>query len=468
MSYIEAKATNRTIDPARFGAVGDGTTNDRTALTAMQTYLKALQATTQRTSSPIVIDGSNKTYAVSDTLFINDLWNVTYQNFNFTPSSGSSWTTGRALVTVNSGSIGDPVVTFRDVNFLCAHTAPVGCKVSDGYKVTFDNCYTHGFTEKGFWPGTDAQQPKVWYLNCTAEQFYNGETGYNVQASRTAYAWYINASDVRMISCHARFSLRPFYATDMFNAQIVGCHFVNGGGINDSDVYNIELAADASGCFFTNTYIDNGAVLLKSWDHSFRGGFFTLGSGAPNALTCWVLSPTTAAEDIVGLDIQMNYRGSLASMTIFGLDPSATGTIGRYQYCQTNGIAVDSSEIQSPKKIDGSYTSIWTDQTTDATLTVIWRSDAIPDGSSVGYEISVIATSTSAQAAKFRFEGYATKAGGAFTFDSTAAVFTARTNAGITAVLYDEGADKFTVRVTGLAATTINWNVQERLTVVGT
>ena len=73
---VQAKL-QQTVSPADFGAVGNGTTNDTSAI----------QAAINALSAGGVLDGGSKTYAVTT---LNLVSNITIQNFNFITIAGST------------------------------------------------------------------------------------------------------------------------------------------------------------------------------------------------------------------------------------------------------------------------------------------------------------------------------------------------------------------------------------------
>ena len=203
-----------------FGAVGDGTTDDTTAI---QNALAA--AATLTNSDYVVVDGSDGLYAVSNVITVTS--NIVLQNAAFLALASANWTSLNAVLLVKGSSI-----NIENCSVDANTQAKVAIKNDGASNIIFDNVRAVHFTEKGFYINDSCQ-----LLQCRANQWAGSDSQVNDPAQRTAYPLYIasGATDSKYISSVFAWGKAPVYIEKgthhlLFN----GCHFYN--GIPDSSI----------------------------------------------------------------------------------------------------------------------------------------------------------------------------------------------------------------------------------------
>jgi hypothetical protein len=270
------------ITPKDFGAVGDGTTDDTTAIQEAIDYAETVGG---------IVDGRNLQYAISSQLTIAGAYPIHFQNFNLIAIAGT-WPTGQsgAMIDVSRSTNYAELGSLKISNVVCNANdqAKTGFYLETvGPSTVIENCTTFYFSEKGFWI-TGNGNTNLKLLNCvSSERLYTTDVNdaFNDYANRTGYAYYIDgSSDVSLIGCVGSGSVTELYMDGaIYNALILGCKFWNGPSQASATSVTVEIV-DAHAIQFTGCRFDDGSVLLKSFDNVFTGcrfiqyafGFITL------------------------------------------------------------------------------------------------------------------------------------------------------------------------------------------------
>lgn len=288
VSDVETKLQER-VTPADFGAVGDGVTDDTTALQAMIDNFKNLTldpSTDQSLNNvaPVYIDLCGKSYLISSSLDFDRLYYVTFANGEIIADSGATWGTD-PMLDMSATQVTDVVreqrirnITFNGVKINGNLSALTCVYLENTFKVAFNTCYITSWATDGYGiktsdrsaspvtknthlliTNTEASQRELCYLT---GGFTNTGTAYSIETAdffiSNSISW----------GCEVGFFFDNFY-----NGQLVNCHSFVGSAQ--------ECLVIGDNCFnlsITNFYSDTGLVTIKSFDHAFVGCLFQAGS----------------------------------------------------------------------------------------------------------------------------------------------------------------------------------------------
>lgn len=270
-----------TLTPLHFGAVGDNTTDDATAMQALIDHLKVFQNPTNpgilNDDVPQVVELMGNSYVVGTTLNLADLYYVTFQNGQIIADSGATWGPDDYLLFIARPQETDlnRQQRIRAVHFdnVKIHgNAVVNCVyLENTYEVVFSNLYildwvTDGFgvrtSDRSTSPVTKNTHLKI--LNCTVSQKELSEPHVG-----DGTALYIETADFILDNIITFKAAVGLHLNGFSNGQVSNFHsFV--------DAANIcwFVGPNCNHIVFNNVYSDTGRVVHQSFNHTYSGAIF--------------------------------------------------------------------------------------------------------------------------------------------------------------------------------------------------
>lgn len=268
---VTAKLAER-ITPFDFGAVGDNSTND---LTAIQAALTAAKALVNEPGSRLGyggrpwVDLCGYTFKVNDAVNMDAMGGVLMGNGMIVANS-SGWpaTTPVIRMGLNTGHDDDRYVGLFRLNVECSTVAD-GVYAQNIRSSFIDQCDIHGMRTSGYGlrvfgsNGGDCVFSRV-----RASQYWFGEAGYDTLANRTATGISDEIRDNRFLMCEA------FYCGVPVNISNGGSHIWIGGhsfnGLAAPTTWTITGAANnGSGLirltFASTTGLANNDLICMPW-----------------------------------------------------------------------------------------------------------------------------------------------------------------------------------------------------------
>jgi hypothetical protein len=255
--------------PFRFGAVGDGVTDDKLALQKCFDYAGAVGAEVRL---------YNKTYAISGKLFINGAQPINLHDGDIKAIAGT-WGVGGtafgAMLHVERPSVSAERHSFSRIDLDCNYTAYTGWYIYRvGARTSFYACHTVRFMDYGFWfKGTGDGNNDIHVIGCTAaEATFSDEPRYSTYSERTGVAFYIDTSaDMTFTACTGSASKYCLeLAGSFWNFKFVGCTFWAGNSRLEATSVTALIGADVNRGQFIGCRFDDGAVRMYNFNHRFN------------------------------------------------------------------------------------------------------------------------------------------------------------------------------------------------------
>ena len=294
-----------------------GTTDMTSAVQAAIDFAAARNASAQVATAgyKTEVDGLGEILAISDQgargLSFGGLTGVMLKNCEL--AAIGSWAAGNPVVDMfNSGGIATHC-GLSNVSIKCGHVAPGGVRFDDVQRCDAFEVLVHGMTEYGFRSATTSGALQL--TRCEAMQFYFGETGWDIEASRTAKGFDMNTADFIMSDCLAYYCDIPFYKGPTIGTfQMANCHFFNGGlSAAGSQTYNMVIDGPAGG-MINNLYNDNGCIKITADDLAQSNGnalslvnVHHVSTAADTATSRIEITTSVAGNDLAGLTLA-NHR----------------------------------------------------------------------------------------------------------------------------------------------------------------
>ena len=324
-STIQAKVREH-ITPADFGAVGNGTTDDTSAIQAAidhaESLCDAISVEGDVVAGGVVVDLAGKLYAITDTLTVDK--NIKLQNGSLVATQAMTGTTASStfMLKIRSGA---KRMCVDGVDFdggLSGTTKYADLIEVNAERVSLSNIMGIHFPSYGI-RYIEGQESRT--TNVTLREWLYSEAGTTDDTLRTAKAFSVEDADMMLTNCTGAQSLYPFYVSGSLN-QFVGCHAYNGGDLTPSVEAHSVYIDNADNNVFTGCYFDNGNVYIKtSFNHTITGCHFQKNANGSNDSGIFIDTATTG-ENVAGLNVVgCMFNGTFASDVIeFGTSASGT------------------------------------------------------------------------------------------------------------------------------------------------
>jgi hypothetical protein len=240
-----------------FGAVGDGVTDDSTAIQNALNYAASLSVgDTPSINQPVlnlpqnnrvVVDLVGSNYIIGSTIVFPSCSGITLQNGTL---RAASTLTGTVLNIAPAAAAWTEQVNLQNVTIDGAHIANTCVYIYHANCLQLFNCHIMGWAASGYGAQIVNQTVNTRILNCVFEQWAYEEAG---AVTATGYAIYSNTSDVSISGCIVASSGTGFYldgsASKVEDCHIYGCS--TGDGVIMSPGFNSTII----NCAFDGTNI---------------------------------------------------------------------------------------------------------------------------------------------------------------------------------------------------------------------
>jgi hypothetical protein len=257
--------------PFRFGAVGDGVTDDKLALQRCLTYAMTVGAE---------VNLYGKTYACGAKLFIQGALPIHLHDGTI-KATGTSWGTAGlqtgAFVEVRNPTDSQLGNRIENVLLDCNYIARTGWYLRVmGPRTIITSNHAVRFLDYGIWAkGDPGGNNDVNIIGCTASEATPTDTEkYNDYSLRTGIAFFVDTcADITFTSCIGSSSKHELKVDgDFWNFKFVGGQFWNGAAAKDDPTsITAIIGPNAYRGQFIGTRFDDGAVVLYNFNQRFQG-----------------------------------------------------------------------------------------------------------------------------------------------------------------------------------------------------
>jgi hypothetical protein len=256
--------------PFRFGAVGDGVTDDKLALQRCLTYAMTVGAE---------VNLCGKTYACGAKLFINGALPIHLHDGTI-KATGTSWGTAGlqtgAFVEVRNPTGSDLGNRIENIFLDCNYIARTGWYIRNvAARTTINALHAVRFLDYGIWAKGDPNGNNDVYLNnCSAsEATFSDTEKYNDYSLRTGIGFFIeNSADITLNMCTAAASKHALkFDGDFWNFKVIGGQFWNGPVTEDATSVTVLIGATVDRGQFLGVRFDDGAIKMYGFNHRFIG-----------------------------------------------------------------------------------------------------------------------------------------------------------------------------------------------------
>jgi hypothetical protein len=229
-----------------------GTTDMTAAVLAAFTYLHSIGGGE--------ISGRGEDFAVSDTVNLNAHINVVCEYCNFVAIG--SWSADEAMFRINrNGGVERRYIGFRK-NFFDGAGIANGILVDDAGMVSIKDNRFYRTPNFGARSATKATELRI--EGNEFKQFFFGDTGWDVEANRTAYLIDIETADYMVVGNVSNYGLDCIRIRTRGPGQCIGNHFYNGGLASATGNATRCGTIAAPNVIFADNYVDNGLLRVDA------------------------------------------------------------------------------------------------------------------------------------------------------------------------------------------------------------
>jgi hypothetical protein len=259
--------------PFRFGAVGDGVTDDKLALQSCINYAKSVGAE---------VNLYGLTYGTTGTIYLNST-NAPAKGIHLHDGKivviGGEWTDTEFSTVFHIKSLTDGLNGrkhyFDRIDVDCGGLAHYGWVFNNSGKVNVNFCTAKRYNGAGFYlkaegDGLNASR----FISCSAnEADFNEEPKASTYSARTGVGFLLDSvADVTFIDCVASVNKYNIHLTgEMWNGQFLGGRFWSGPTRTDPDCVCVRIDSGVNRMQFVGVRFDDGAVKMYGFNHRFIG-----------------------------------------------------------------------------------------------------------------------------------------------------------------------------------------------------
>jgi len=232
----------------------DDQTGIQTDAATIQRAIDAAAAIASGGNNRAVVDLGGFSYLITEPIVFTAIHNgITLKNGSLIASSLFS-NSASPIIYVNGGSGIVYSVKFKNLHIDAGRYAQ-GMLLDNTTYILVDECDIEHFSEYGIKAVTKGTELRI--RSCTVNEHQWGETGYNVAASRTAKAYWIETADFTLIDSVGAYSGYCFYKSVSGGGQIIGSHFYS-PSTDATEPYGVYCANPGQrSLVFVNTQLDN-------------------------------------------------------------------------------------------------------------------------------------------------------------------------------------------------------------------
>lgn len=358
------------VSPSHFATnTTPGTTDMTTAVVAAYAYLDSIGGG--------VLDGRFEAFALSSMVDLTDHYYIKTQYCEF--KAIGSWASNPQMFKLVQGAVARVNMTFWRNIFEGAQVAN-GIWIDDAAAVTIEGNTFHAFPLFGVKTTTGATELRV--LNNDLRQWTYGETGYDVEANRTAIAIHIATADYLVRGNVCSYCYEGIRTETLGPGQVHGNHFYNGA--LTSATFETRNATFASpnvqvlGNYFDNgivrvdaSAIDGSAGINFTGNHFHRSGAATntyimeIYGGSSSDLNGFVMTGNTSSGSSGVLFTGTYVSDDLKQWTLWGnIETSGSDIEGLPSFAHALTLRADPVNGWNLKGSSFTYTPHSTDATT--------------------------------------------------------------------------------------------------------
>lgn len=229
-----------------------GTTDMSAAILAAFTYMDSIGGG--------LIHGRGNDFAVSSEILLNAHLNVVCEYCNFIAIG--SWSADEAMFKINrNGGVERRYIGFRK-NLFDGVGIANGILVDDAGMVSIQDNRFYRTPNYGVRSATKATELRV--EGNEFKQFFFGDTGWDVEANRTAYLIDIETADYMVVNNVSNYGLDCIRIRTRGPGQCIGNHFYNGGLTSATGNATRCGTIAAPNVVFADNYVDNGLLRVDA------------------------------------------------------------------------------------------------------------------------------------------------------------------------------------------------------------
>lgn len=250
-----------TPSPAHFATnATPGTTDMAAAVLACFTYANTIGGPLDGSTVGAVIDGRGERFAIGSEVTLNNVVGVTCRDCYFSPVGTWAADTQMFKISRDTGDEARRLIRFENCTFEGLHVTNAAL-VENASGCGFLLCRFHGTPDFAIRSRIKATELRI--EGCDFRQYYNGETGWNLEANRTAALIDIDTADYMIFGNVAAYAYENFKIGTRGPGQMFDNHFYN-GGLTDATQNTRNGTISGPNAMVRGNYFDNGLVRIDA------------------------------------------------------------------------------------------------------------------------------------------------------------------------------------------------------------